>query len=144
MPLGFCTWCKYITYCHCADVSQLQYYLQIRKAADELLQTKPTVVLNPGCASWPEAYMQAADIFVTYEQSADDYHKFRPAAFMSRYPKNMFWHMIYAARADTAKSVLHRFKQQHAGWLYLTDLDLDNPYKDLPEKNIWQIQLDAA
>lgn len=88
--------------------------------------------------------MQAADIFVTYEQSADKYHEFHPAAFMTNYPKTMFWHMVYAARADTSKAAVQHFKRQHAGWLYLTDLDLDNPYKDLPEKGIWQLQLDEA
>lgn len=88
--------------------------------------------------------MEAADIFVTYEQAAASYHEFRPAAFMMHYPKTMFWHMIYAARADTSDATLQRFKQQHAGWLYLTDLDLDNPYKDLPQEAIWQLQVDQS
>lgn len=110
----------------------------------KLLAAKPIVVLNPGCASWPEAYMGTADIFVTYESSADKYHEFRSAEFMTKYPKTMFWHMIYAARADTMSPALQRFRQQHAGWLYLTDLDLDNPYKDLPKQEIWQLQINAA
>ena len=89
--------------------------------------------------------MEVGDIFVVFEHSADTYAEFRPPIFLSKYPKERFWHMIYAARADTAAKTLDLFQRHHAGWLYLTDLDLDNPYKDLPTDNsIWQLQLSAA
>ena len=89
--------------------------------------------------------METGDIFVVFEHSADTYPEFRPAPFLSKYPKNRFWHMIYAARADTAAKTLSLFQQHHAGWLYLTDLDIENPYKDLPtDDSIWQLSLSAA
>ena len=52
--------------------------------------------------------------------------------------------MIHSAASDKAAQVLQQFQQQHAGWLYLTDLTLDSPYKDLPESSVWQLQLQAA
>ncbi len=105
---------------------------------------QPILVLNPGCSSFPEAYLAQGDIFVTFEESADKYAAYQPASFMSKYPKTKFWHMIHSTTSEKAAQVLQEFQQHHAGWLYLTDLTLDNPYKDLPESSIWQLQLQAA
>ena len=85
--------------------------------------------------------MAQGDIFVTFEESAKEYAAYQPAPFMS---KSKFWHMIHSAASDKAAQVLQQFQQQHAGWLYLTDLTLDSPYKDLPESSVWQLQLQAA
>lgn len=127
-----------------ADEAQLAYYAAAKAAAAEALDKQPLLVLNPGCSSFPEAYLPLADIFVTYEGAADDYTSFVPAVFMAKHPSSKFWHMIYSARAASSPAVLQHFKQQNASWLYLTDLDLDNPYKDLPANDIWQQQLQVT
>ena len=127
-----------------ADEAQLAYYASAKAAAAEALHKQPLLVLNPGCSSFPEAYLALADIFVTYEGAADDYTAFAPAPFMAKHPSSKFWHMVYSARAASSPAVLHHFKQQNASWLYLTDLDLDNPYKDLPADDIWQQQLQVT
>lgn len=87
--------------------------------------------------------MSHGDVFVTFEESADKYAAYCPAPFLSKYPKTKFCHMIHSTRPDMAVKALQQFKQHHAGWLYLTDLTLDNPYKDLPETSLWQLQLQA-
>lgn len=85
--------------------------------------------------------MSFADIFVTYEGAADGYAQFAAAPFMAKHPSSKFWHIVYSARLASAAQTLHLFKQQHASWLFLTDLDLENPYKDLPVNDLWQLQL---
>ena len=127
-----------------ADESQLAYYASVKAAAVEALGKQPLLVLNPGCSTFPEAYLALADIFVTYEGAADDYTAFVPAPFMAKHPSSKFWHMIYSARLALSPRILQHFKQQNASWLYLTDLNLDNPYKDLPTDDIWQLQLQVS
>ena len=127
-----------------ADASQVKYYSLIKAEALRDQAVQPTLVLNPGCSSFPEAYLDQGDIFVTFEESADKYAAYCPAPFMSKYSKSKFWHMIHSTHPDMAVEVLHQFQQQHAGWLYLTDLTIDNPYKDLPESSLWQLQLQAT
>lgn len=127
-----------------ADESQLAYYTSVKAAAAEALNKQPLLVLNPGCSTFPEAYLALADIFVTYEGAADDYIASVPAPFMANHPSSKFWHMIYSAHLASSPSILRHFQQQNASWLYLTDLNLDNPYKDLPADDIWQLQLQIA
>lgn len=127
-----------------ADESQLAYYASVKAAAAEALDKQPLLVLNPGCSTFPEAYLGLADIFVTYEGAAENYTDFVPAPFMAKHPSSKFWHMIYSAHLASSPRVLHHFKQQNASWLYLTDLNLDNPYKDLPANDIWQLQLQVT
>ena len=124
-----------------ADEARLTYYASVKAKAGETLLRQPLLVLNPGCSTFPEAYMAFADIMVTYENSAEGYANFAPAPFTTKYPSSRFWHIIYSARATSADATLRLFQQQHANWLFLTDLDLDNPYKDLPAHEIWQQQL---
>ncbi len=135
--------CNYSALC-IVDAAQVEYYSLIKAAASKGQAVQPILVLNPGCSSFPEAYLAQGDIFVTFEESADKYAAYQPAPFMSKYPKSKFWHMIHSTTSDKAAQVLQQFQQQHAGWLYLTDLTIDNPYKDLPESSIWQLQLQAA
>lgn len=126
-----------------ADESQLAYYSLV-KAAAELPHRQPLLVLNPGCPTFPEAYLALADIFVTYESNADSYTSYVPASFMVKYPSSKFWHIIYSVDLASSAKILQHFKQQNASWLYMTDLDLSNPYKDLPGNKIWQLQLQIA
>ncbi|KAL3151779.1 hypothetical protein ABBQ38_012753 [Trebouxia sp. C0009 RCD-2024] len=126
-----------------ADESQLAYYSSV-KAAAELSHKQPLLVLNPGCPTFPEAYLALADIFVTYESDADNYTSYVPASFMVKYPSSKFWHIIYSVDLASSSKTLQLFKQQNASWLYMTDLDLTNPYKDLPGNKIWQLQLQIA
>lgn len=127
-----------------ADESQLAYYSSVKTAAAEALDKQPLLVLNPGCSTFPEAYLALADIFVIYEGSADDYTAFVPAPFVAKHPSSKFWHMIYSAHLAASPRILQHFKQQNASWLYLTNLHLDNPYKDLPAEEIWQLQLQVS
>ena len=101
-------------------------------------------MLNPGCPTFPEAYLALADIFVTYESAADNYTNYTPASFMVKYPSYKFWHIIYSVDLASSPRILQHFKLQNASWLYITDLDLSNPYKDLPGDEIWQLQLQIA
>lgn len=135
--------CNFTVLCT-VDAAQVEYYSLIKAAASKDQAVQPILVLNPGCSSFPEAYLAQGDIFVTFEESADKYAAYQPASFMSKYPKTKFWHMIHSTTSEKAAQVLQEFQQHHAGWLYLTDLTLDNPYKDLPESSIWQLQLQAA
>lgn len=127
-----------------ADDSQLAYYSSVKAAATEALNKQPLLVLNPGCPTFPEAYLALADIFVTYEGAADKYTTFVPAPFMAKHPSAKFWHIVFSADLASSSQILQHFKLQNASWLYLTDLNLDNPYKDLPADKIWQLQLQIA
>lgn len=82
--------------------------------------------------------MNTSDVFVTYEGSAEDYTSFAPASYTNSYPSSKFYHIVYGAGTTaTINSTLHQFDEQHAKWLYMTDLLEPNPYDDLPGNATW-------
>jgi len=88
-------------------------------------------VLNPGNPV-PECYATAGDILLTFEGSYAAYLGFALAGWESGYPDAKFWHLVYAASAAQMPSAISLSRSRHAGWVYVTDDVLANPWDTLP------------
>jgi PKD repeat protein len=92
-----------------------------------------TVVLNPGTATGA-CYGPISDIISTFEDSFSNYQSsYTGANWTSAYPPSHFWHIVYSASsASDVTTVLTLAQHRGAGWVYVTDQGLPNPYGALP------------
>lgn len=91
------------------------------------------VALNPGTATGA-CFGPISDIIVTFEDTYKNYTTaYSGENWTSAYPDSHFWNIIYDApsASDVAK-VLTLAHQRGAGWVYITDETLPNPYAGLP------------
>lgn len=97
-----------------------------------------SLVYNPGQPVIPEEYMSTADVFCTFEGSAESYNSFVPASYTNDYPSSKFFHQVYGAGTTAAiAATLQQFHEQHAKWLYMTELVEPNPYDPLAGNAPW-------
>lgn len=109
------------------------------KARDPALLT----VLNPGTHP-DECYMDAADLLVTFEGDFASYlREAAPPPWVRAFPAARFWHIVFGApHAAAMRHVRALAADRHAGYLYVTDRTLPNPYSALP--SYWGSELRAA
>jgi hypothetical protein len=87
------------------------------------------VVLNPGTV--PHAgYLGVADVVVTFEDTAERYERWRPAAPPAGPAAT--WHLVHAAPVDTHRCTLAKASRLGAGYAFVTDRTLPNPWDALP------------
>jgi Spherulation-specific family 4 len=87
------------------------------------------VVLNPGTVPHP-GYLEIADVVVTFEDTAERYRRWRPPALPTGPAATC--HLVHGAPAATHRDVLVRAAQLGAGYAYVTDRTLPNPWDALP------------
>jgi len=105
---------------------------------------KPVIVLNPG-GNTQQCYLNATDIIVGFEGPYEAYSNgsYEPATWMldpSVIDPSRVWHIVYeAAGSDASPGLLipaadavNRAKAWNAGWVYVTNATLPNPYAALP------------
>lgn len=106
-------------------------------------------ILNPGTAV-PRCFDAAADTLVTFEGSYGSYvgdpgtaNRFTAMSWTPTNP-NKLWHIVYGV-TDTKmmERVLALSKTRAAGYIYVTDDALPNPYDTLPMA-YWEAELRAA
>jgi hypothetical protein len=94
------------------------------------------IVGNPGQPIVGEAYMGTVDCLVLFEGDAGDYAKYRPQAstpWMKRYPANRFANIVHTvASPDGMRQAMEKAAETRAGWLFITDRRMPNPYDALP------------
>lgn len=102
------------------------------------------VVANPGApvsACYLQSRRRIAQTFVTFEHDASTYlssfqgNVMEPNGRFSlgqQYPATEFWHMIYSASSSQMPRITALVAARHAGWAYITDANLPNPYDTLP------------
>lgn len=124
----------------CADQP---YYQSLFDTIKERYPTA-TVVLDPG-TSVPECYIRAADILVTFQDTAAAYETFTPAAWVRNYAPERFWHLVYGATdIDTMNHVFDLAERRHVGFMYVTPDGLPNPWDTLPPDLYWLAELARA
>lgn len=89
-------------------------------------------VLNPG-AVVPQCYEYAADTLLTFEGSYDTYEgsAYQPLGWTPADPMKI-WHIIYGVPADKVSLVDETSQTRGAGYVYITDDVLVNPYDTIP------------
>jgi hypothetical protein len=135
------------------DCSLFDHY----KAFYDRVKSKPgrrTVVINPGNHT-QECYMKAADIVVNFESyyiapagsndasyAEGQAHSWELRAWERKYPPERFWHLVHGTSQADMGTAIRLSKQRNAGWVYVTDDVMDNPWDVLP--TYWDAELDRA
>jgi len=101
-------------------------------------------VLNAGSAV-PQCFEDAADVLVTYEsdyagymvnaEQADD-HDYHSLTWTPKDPRKL-WHIVYGVAPDQLDAVIATSRDRHAGYVFITDDVLPNPYDTLPGDAYW-------
>ncbi|WP_433432344.1 spherulation-specific family 4 protein [Nonomuraea sp. CA-141351] len=107
-----------------------------------------TTIANPGVS--PDACFQdAADILVTFEGSYSSYLNrqapYLPAAWEADYDPKRIWHLVYDVPDTTAlATVIATSKANNAGYVYVTNDVMVNPWDQLPSASYMSAQVTAA
>jgi len=117
--------------CWATDCSSYGYYSHIYQHIKSK-GGKGLTIMNPG-VTIPECYMTCSDIIITAETDAHSYTNYwRAAGYETKYPASRFWHIVHTASAALMPSLVSRIHANHAGWVYVTDQVMPNPYAALP------------
>ncbi len=99
-------------------------------------------ILNPG-ESTMSCYMSATDILDSFEGSYTSFASYTPASWTSGYPASRFFNEVYDTPTEgDMVTVLDRLETLNAGWVYVTNLNLPNPYNALP--SYWTNEVDTV
>jgi len=104
----------------------LPYYRELRSAAGG-----GHIVLSTGAVP-DRGYLAVADVITTFEGSERQYREARFPAWTRRYPPARFAHIVYATPARDWPRVVALARSRNAGYLFVTDASLPNPYDVLP------------
>ena len=103
------------------------------------------VILNPGTIP-DQAYMRAADIVVTFEDTYENYTNgsYPPnPAWISTYSRWRFWHLVLsAATVADLHNAISLARERNVGYVYVTDQDATTAYQQLA--TYWAAELTAA
>ena len=117
---------------------ELPYY---RALATSVRSSGGRVALNPGTVP-DERYAALADLLVVFEGPYSAYRSWSPPVWQERYPRQRFWHLVYATPRGSLPAALRAAERRSAGVVYVTDDAMDNPWDRLP--SYWGQALDAV
>ncbi len=107
----------------------------------------PLVVGNPGVpasSDW-QLSQQAADQLLIFEGSAKTYTSWSPPAWVFTYAASTFWNVVYnAPTLARLQAVCQHAQTVNAGFMYVTNGTLPNPYNFLPKASYWNSELAAC
>lgn len=109
-----------------SGVATLGYY--VRLAQSLRIHCAGPIVLNPGVSPDP-GYRAIADVVVTFEGPWSVYR--RPRARDPRGPGRT-WHLVHGTPADQQQRAWRRARHLGAGYAYVTDRRMPNPWDGLP------------
>jgi hypothetical protein len=107
----------------------LYTYIKAKTAGTEI------VVGNPGAAAataWQLGTARVADILVIFEGTAEKYRTWTHPSWVKYQPSTSFSHLVYAANDPGFLSVCQLSVLRYAGYLYVTNDNLPNPWDTLP------------
>lgn len=110
----------------------LNYYAAIYDAVKNLSATH-LVVANPGTITYPPYFAHpTADVLVTFE-NFEGYPAYAPQPWTLAYPSTAFAQLIYrVTSADTMHQYVALAARRHAGYVFVADDTLPNPWDTLP------------
>jgi hypothetical protein len=132
------------------DCTRLAYYQEL-VAYIKSKDPAAVVVLNWGTTG-PECYLSspnAPDIIITFESDYSNYLIYTPDAWTANYPPAKFWHLVHTTPATSQAFVraLTLSKARRAGWVYVTDDVMVNPWDTLPGTSgsgLWDLEVDMV
>jgi len=125
---------------------------QYQRLSDNVERLYPgsVTVLNPGIAV-PQCYETASDVIVTFEGSYASYvgdpsaaNPYTPLSWTPVDPQKI-WHIVYdAPDVTTMANTVALSETRGAGYIYVTDDVMANPYDTLPPVDYWAAELAAV
>jgi hypothetical protein len=113
-----------------ASSSRLAYYRRLTGYVRDA-QAGAMVMLNPG--TYPDRqYMSLGGIVLTYEGSYARYATLRVPGWAYNYSAARFAHAIYATPGARLANAIIVSGRRHAGFVFVTDKTMPNPYRSLP------------
>lgn len=125
------------------DCTNLSYYQQLFTYVKSKVGVDK-VVLNPGTETVSDCYMASTDVIINFESTYSSYVSWRPAGWEASYPANRFWHLIYTTSQAQLPNAVALARQRNAGWVYVTDDSLPNPWDTVPNASYWSQELQLA
>jgi len=106
----------------------LYKHIKARTAGTEL------VVGNPGAAAKTAWQLSdpVVDVAVIFEGAASAYATWKPPAWVWTYRATRFSHLVYATKPADCQQVCALSRARNAGYLYVTNDVLPNPWDTLP------------
>lgn len=101
------------------------------------------VIINPG-SNVPESYITggATDVICVFESNTG-YPGWTPAPWMAGRPADHFFHLPYNVAGESVmRDYLRLAAERNAGWVYISDDVLPNPWDALP--TYWTVEVDAV
>ncbi len=115
----------------------LPYYREIDGYLREMFPGMLTVLNN---GNYPdEAYMALGDLLVIFEGTYAEYMALAPPAWVYSYPSSRFWQIVWQTPASQMSTVIAKTRARNAGYVFVTDDELPNPYDSLP--SYWSSEL---
>ncbi len=104
-----------------------------RNLHDYIAYTRGGLVIgNPGVATI-ESYMEANDVTCVFETDGPTgFPAWTPPVWTANYPASKFYVLPYNANATDMAKFVARAAANRAGWIYVTDDTLPNPWDTLP------------
>ena len=101
-----------------------------RAYVDDVHDQDGRAIFNPG--TYPDrVYVDLADVTVTYEGALDDYRALARPAWVSKVPAHRMWHLVYGTPEPEVANVLSLARSYKAGYVYVTDDTLPDPWNVL-------------
>lgn len=90
------------------------------------------VAMNPGVVPY-RGYINISDTTVIFEGTYNTYKTWTPPSWVSSYPASKFTHLVYATSTlKNMNDAITKSKSRRAGYVYVTNDDLPNPWDTLP------------
>jgi len=124
-----------------SDPSHVAWYAALR---DSIRAREPSwlVVGCPGANSRPE-YLSGADVICIVETDGRSYFDWDPSPWVLQHPPSQFLHLVHTlSTADSMRMVVSRAVSSGAGWVYVTNDLLPNPWDATPV--YWDALVDAV
>ncbi len=97
------------------------------------------VSLNPGTVP-NQGYMNISDNVVIFEGTYNTYKNWVKPGWVNEYASSKFTHLVYATSGSTKLSdAITKSKSRNAGYVFVTDDVLPNPWDTLP--TLWSSEL---
>jgi spherulation-specific family 4 protein/flagellar hook capping protein FlgD len=124
-----------------SNPAHVAWYATLR---DSIRAREPAwlVVGCPGTNTSPE-YLAGADILCIVESEGEGYFDWEPSAWVREYPPSRFLHLVHTlSSADSMRQAVARAGSRGAGWVYVTDDRLANPWDETP--TYWDALIQAV
>jgi len=116
----------------------ISYFIDLCTFIRSQSQRCKTVILNPGTVP-SECYVQIADVVCTHEHNYENYKHFDVPQWTYKYPATKYWHIIHGTPKARLQEVIMKSKQLNCGNIFITQLQLPNPFYELP--SYWHEEL---